>query len=238
MPRKHLIVGGIVKQQQQQAKLWMKIAREIKVASKEGGPNPEANPRLKAAIDKALRHNLSRESIHKNINGQKDDVNIEEIEYEAYGPNGLAIILKILTDNNNRTLSSIRGFLNKLPGNLSKSNTAKTVFEYKGIILVKKESFSLDNFFEKIIDFNINDLSETDDYFRIIALENDYYQVLEYLKKNNFGIIEAELNYIPLNSIDLTIEQREKLIRFLEQCDEDDDIQAVYTNYNWENEKD
>ncbi|RCT49462.1 YebC/PmpR family DNA-binding transcriptional regulator, partial [Ureaplasma parvum] len=98
MPRKHLIASGINKKQQQQAKSWMKSAKEIKAAAKMGGPNPEANPRLKVAIERALNNNLSRDSIERNINGaSKDADNLKELTYEGYGPNGLAIIVRALT---------------------------------------------------------------------------------------------------------------------------------------------
>ena len=145
MPRKHLIASGINKKQQMQAKIWMKLAKEIKAAAKVGGPNPEANPRLKAAIDKALQNNLSRESIDKNINGsQKDASALMDLEYEGYGPNGLGVIVKALTDNENRTVSALRGYFTKLDGKIAKQNSVKTNFNYSGEIILDKENLTED----------------------------------------------------------------------------------------------
>lgn len=232
MPRKHLIVSGIAKKQQQQAKIWMKIAKEIKASVKVGGSNIDSNPRLKAAIDKALQNNLSRDSIQKNINGsQKDESLMTDLEFEAYGPNGLAIIIKVLTDNNNRVLSSIRGYLNKFSGNLSKPNTAKTIFSYKGEIIISKEQLSEDDLLNEIIDFDIENIIENDDCFQIIINEKNFYEVRDNLKNKNFNIIESEIKYIPLSYANLNEEQFNKLEKFLDSCSNDDDIQSTITNF-------
>lgn len=232
MPRKHLIVGGIIKKQQQQAKVWMKIAKEIKAATKAGGSNIDANPRLKAATDKAIQNHLSRDSIQKNINSSiKDKTLLDDFEFEAYGPNGLAIIIQALSDNNNRILSSLRGYLNKLPATLSKINTAKTSFQYMGEIIIQKDGIDEDLILEKIIDFDMSDLIENDDCFQIIVSEKDFYLMRDALKTNNFKIIDSGIRYIPNNYVNLNQEQFNKLTKFLENCDYDDDIQNVFTNF-------
>ena len=161
MPRKHLIASQTNKKQQAQAKMWQKLAREIRAAVKVGGPNPEANPRLKSAINKALQNNLSRDSINKNINGcNKDTEKLETLEYEAYGPNGLQIIISVLTDNPNRSAGNIRGYLNKFNAKIAKPNSVKSFFEEKGYVIVpKKPNISIDSllvFFLSIHNFFIN----------------------------------------------------------------------------------
>mgnify|MGYP000094274489 CR=1 FL=1 len=232
MPRKHLIVGGIVKKQQQQAKIWMKIARDIKASARVGGPNIDANPRLKAAVDKAIQNNLSRESIQKNINSSiKDKSLLEDFEFEAYGPNGLAIIIKALCDNNNRIISSLRGYLNKIPASLSKINTAKTSFRYLGEIILNKKYLTEDLIFEKIIDFPVLDLIENDDCFQVIVEEKNFYLIRDTLKDANFDVIDSGIRYIPINHVNLNQAQFDKLTKFLENCENDDDIQDVYTNF-------
>lgn len=235
MPRKHLIASGINKKQQQQAKLWMKLAKEIKAAAKVGGPNPEANPRLKAAIDKALENNLSRDSIERNINGpSKDSAQLVDVEFECYGPNGLAIIIKAVTDNNNRLLSSVRGYLNKLPGEISKPNSVKMLFDYKGEIIIKKENNNFDEVFEKIIDINIDDLFELENCFQIITSEEEFNKVKDTIKEKGFKIIDSGIKYIPNSYVDLDKNQVEKLERFISSCDDDEDIQWVVTNFGEE----
>ena len=132
MPRKHLISSQTNKKQQNQARIWQKLAREIKAAVKVGGANVEANPRLKSAILKALQNNLSKESINKNINGAATDTeNIHVLEYEAYGPEGIQIIISAITDNVNRTISNVKSYLNKLGAKLAKQNSLKIFFEKK-----------------------------------------------------------------------------------------------------------
>ncbi len=235
MPRKHLIASGINKKQQQQAKLWMKLAKEIKAAAKVGGPNPEANPRLKAAIDKALENNLSRDSIEKNINGpSKDNAQLIDVEFECYGPNGLAIIIKAVTDNNNRLLSSVRGYLNKLPGEISKPNSVKMLFDYKGEIILEKENMDYDMLFEKILDLNIDDLFELENCFQIITSEQEFNNCKEFIKNIGLKIIDSGIKYIPNSYVDLNRLQVEKLERFISSCDDDEDIQWVVTNFGEE----
>ncbi len=235
MPRKHLIASGINKKQQQQAKTWMKLAKEIKAAAKVGGPNPEANPRLKAAIDKALENNLSRDSIQRNINGpDKDSAQIVDVEYECYGPNGLAIIVKALTDNQNRTLSNLRGYLNKLPGEISKPNSVKMLFDYKGEILIEKESYSEDDVLNKILECEMDDLVEMDNCFQIITSEGAFYNTRDFIKNAGFKIIESAVKFIPNSYTDLNTEQVQKLERFLDSCEDDDDIQWVVNNFGEE----
>lgn len=235
MPRKHLIASGINKKQQQQAKLWMKLAKEIKAAAKVGGPNPEANPRLKAAIDKALENNLSRDSIEKNINGTtKDASQLVDVEFECYGPNGLAIIIKAVTDNNNRLLSSVRGYLNKLPGEISKPNSVKMLFDYKGEIIIEKENLSYDDVFEKILDLDIDELFELENCFQIVVSENVFNNCNEAIKNKGLKIIDSGIKYIPNSYVDLDKSYVEKLERFISMCDDDEDIQWVVTNFGEE----
>lgn len=243
MPRKHLIAAGITKKQQTQAKIWMKLAKEIKAAAKVGGTNVESNPRLKAAIDKALQNNLSRESIEKNINGsQKDPTSLLDMEYEGYGPNGLGIIIKALSDNENRTVSALRGYFSKLNGKIAKQNSVKTNFSYDGEILIEKANLSEEKIMEillnildkmnDLVEDPIKDTIENEDCFQIITIPKYFYKIRDELLKNNeIKIIQSEIKYIPNEYVDLSQEDYLKLERFLNQCEEDDDIQWVVTNF-------
>lgn len=235
MPRKHLIASQTNKKQQSQAKVWQKLAREIRAAAKVGGSNIEANPRLKAAVQKALANNLSRESIDRNINGVNNDKEkLEVLEYEAYGPNGLQIIIHVLTSNPNRSAGNIRGYLSKLGGKIAKPNSVKTFFENKGIIIVpKSDKVSVDSLLELTMEYNILDILEHEDGYEIYTAPDCFYEVVELLKKNNIQIYASDLKLIanePIESLDESSEK--KLTNFIESCDEDDDIQWVVTNYN------
>ena len=240
MPRKHLIASGINKKQQMQAKIWMKLAKEIKAAAKVGGPNPEANPRLKAAIDKALQNNLSRESIDKNINGsQKDASALMDLEYEGYGPNGLGVIVKALTDNENRTVSALRGYFTKLDGKIAKQNSVKTNFNYSGEIILDKENLTEDKLMEVIFNIietlnateePIENTIENEDCFQVITNPKYFYKIRDEIKKE-LKVISSEIKYIPNDYVNLSQDEFNKLERFLNQCEDDDDIQWVITNF-------
>lgn len=232
MPRKHLIASGINKKQQQQAKIWMKCAKEIKAAAKIGGPNPEANPRLKAAIVRALQNNLSRESIEKNINGaNKDSSTLKELYYEGYGPNGMGIIIKALTDNEQRTISAIRGYFSKLHGNIAKPNSVMILFDELSEFVIDK-IFSEEKILEAVLECDIVDLVDDDDCYVLTAKPNEFVKINECLEKNNISTLSAEVRYIPQSTVSINDEHKPLYERFINQCEDDDDIQWVVTNCN------
>lgn len=235
MPRKHLVASQTNKKQQLQAKIWLKVAKEIKAAAKVGGPNPDANPRLKAAIDKALQNNLSRESIERNISGgQKDPSNMFTMEFECYGPNGLQIIVSALTDNQNRTASNLRGYLSKINGEIAKTNSVKSFFNRYGVIIILKDNnYSIDNIMESTMDFNVIDIIENEDHYQILTQPEDFYKVKDELTKNKFKLFESEIKLVAQSPLEIEDEKlNEKIDRFLNSCEDDDDIQWVITNLN------
>ena len=235
MPRKHLIASQTNKKQQAQAKMWQKFAREIRAAVKVGGPNPEANPRLKSAISKALQNNLSRDSINKNINGcNKDTEKLETLEYEAYGPNGLQIIISVLTDNPNRTAGNVRSYLNKFNAKIAKPNSVKTFFEEKGHIIVPKRSnISIDSLLELTMSNKILDILEQEDSFEIYVEPFDIYKAIDNLKNNNIEIFSSEVKFFSNQKVlELDEKVKQKLFDFINTCNDDEDIQWVVTNFD------
>ncbi len=234
MPRKHLIANQTNKKQQAQAKMWQKLAREIRASVKVGGPNPEANPRLKSAISKALQNNLSRESINKNINGSiKDTEKLETLEYEAYGPNGLQIIICVLTDNPNRSAGNVRGYLNKFNAKIAKPNSVKSFFEEKGYIIVpKKSNISVDYLLELTMENKVLDILEQEDCFEIYVEPFDIYKTVDNLKNNKVEIFSSEVKFFPNEKIsELDDKIKQKLSDFIDSCENDDDVQWVVTNF-------
>ena len=234
MPRKHLIASQTNKKQQNQAKLWQKLAKEIHAAVKVGGPNPEANPRLKSAIQKALVNNLSRDSINRNINGSnKDNDKLESFEFEAYGPNNLQIIIHALSDNINRVTANLNGYLNKLNGKFSKPNSVKIHFNNMGhIIVAKSPNINLDNIMEITLENKIIDIIEQEDCFEIFTDPQDVFNTVDNLNKSSLKIFNYETKLFPeekLTSLDDVTKQ--KLQNFINACENDDDIQWVVTNF-------
>lgn len=231
MPRKHLIASGINKKQQQQSKIWMKCAKEIKAAAKVGGPNPDANPRLKAAIQRALQNNLSRDSIQKNINGAtKDPEILKEILYEGYGPKGIAIIVKALTDNEQRTISNVRGYFSKLHGEISKPNSVKMLFNEYGVFLINKKYIDENRILEITMDFNVIDVHEFSEFYEVLVETNDFYKVKNAFDESQIQIESFEIKHIPVNEIEISEEEKIKLDKFFDSCEDDDDIQMVISN--------
>lgn len=232
MPRKHLIASSINKKQQQQSKVALKCVREIKAAVKVCGPNPEANPRLKAAISRALENNLTRETIQRNISNCKDSEVLKELMYEGYGPRGLAIIIKALTDNEQRTVSNIRGYFSKLKGELSKPNSVKMLFnEYGQFIIAKNDQISEDKILELTLNYNVVDLQHDESAFELLVMPEDFYNVKNLLTENsNLKILSSEIKLIPQTFVDVTEAEDALLQRFIDTCEDDDDIQWVVTN--------
>lgn len=233
MPRKHLVASQTSKKQQFQAKLWQKLAREIKAAVKVGGKNVEANPRLKAAVEKALQNNLSRDSIDRNINGPSNNEDSKIVDFECYGPNGIQIIVHGLTNNINRITSNLRGYLSKLHGEIAKPNSVRLFFDNYGVIVVyKKTGDSIDNLLELTMSYKIIDIFEADDGYEILTDPQDFYKVKEELIKHQYQIFDADIKLVPQNKIDnIDEDSKIRLERFIEACEEDEDIQWVITNY-------
>lgn len=231
MPRKHLIASGINKKQQYQAKLWMKAAKEIKAATKVGGPNPDSNPRLKAAIARGLNCNLSRDSIQKNINGAtKDESTLKDSFYEAYGPNGVGILIKTLTDNDQRTISAIRGYISKLGGQLAKPNSVMILFDELGEFIIESNKFSEDQILEATIENEITDLLKEDEYYILYSKPNDFFNIKDNLEKQNISFINSEIKYIPNQTVELANEYMDKMNKFMDTCENDEDISWIVTN--------
>ncbi|MBQ0045299.1 MAG: YebC/PmpR family DNA-binding transcriptional regulator [Mycoplasma sp.] len=233
MPRKHLVASQTNKKQQMQAKIWLKLAKEIKAAAKVGGPNIDANPRLKAAVDKALANNLSRESIDRNISGAaKDPANMTTVVYECYGPNGTQFIVTALTDNTNRTASNLRGYLGKINGQIARPNSVKIFFDnYAEFILLKNAKTNEDSILESLLAFNVVDIKEHEDNYEVLVDPSQFYDAKKALIDAGFSIHSGEVKLVAQDKKDITDEKvLEKLERFLDSCEDDDDIQSVVHN--------
>ena len=222
-------------------KLFTKLGRELAVAVKEGGSDPEMNNRLKDAIAKAKSNNMPNDTIERSIKraaGDVGNVNYEPITYEGYGPNGTAIIVDALTDNRNRTASNVRSAFTKGNGNVGTTGCVSFMFDRVGQILVEKEDvdMSADDLMLIALDAGAEDFNEEEEGYEILTQVEDLSKVRESLEQDKIPMVKSEITMLPQNYVKLTDEEDIKnMERILDLLDEDDDVQEVY--HNWEDEE-
>ncbi len=221
-------------------KIFTIIGREIAVAVKEGGPDPANNFKLATVIAKAKANNMPNDTIDRGIKkaaGEGSAVNYETCTYEGYGPNGIAIIVKCLTDNKNRTASNVRSAFTKGQGSIGTQGCVSYMFDECGQIIVDKEECDMeaDDLMMIALDAGADDFSDEDDSFEIITAPDALPDVVKALEDNKIPMAQAEVTMLPQNYITLTDETAIKnLQRTLDMLDEDDDVQNVYTNWDEE----
>lgn len=219
-------------------KIFTIIGREIAVAVKEGGPDPANNSKLRDVIAKAKANNMPNDTIDRGIKkaaGDANSVNYVVNTYEGYGPNGTAIIVDTLTDNKNRTASNVRNAFTKGGGNVGTSGCVSFMFDKKGQIIIDKEECEMDadELMMIVLDAGAEDFSEEEDSFEVLTAPEDFSAVRETLEKASIPMMEAEVTMIPQNWVELTDENDiKKMNRILDMLHEDDDVQAVY--HNWD----
>ena len=213
--------------------VFTKIIRELTVAAKEGGPIVEDNPRLRLAYDKALSANMAKDTINRAIQrgaGGQEGQNLEEVVYEGYAPGGVAVLIKTLTDNKNRTVSEIRHAFTKYGGNLGTSGSVAYMFEAKGKILVSADS-SNDDFYELALEHGATDLVDLDEgKSEIVCDPKDLSNLKEKLTENDYAVDASEVVMEAETNISLDAEQSEKNIKLTDVLEDLDDVQEVFTN--------
>ena len=219
-------------------KIFTIIGREIAVAVKEGGPDPENNSRLRDVIAKAKSNNMPNDTIERGIKkaaGDMGSVNYETVTYEGYGPSGTAIIVKALTDNKNRTAANVRNCFTKGHGSIGTQGCVSYMFDERGQIIVAKEDCELDadDLMMMALDAGAEDFNEEEDSFEILTAPADFSGVREALEKEGVVMADAEVTMIPQNYVTLESEEDITMInRILDLLDEDDDVQEVF--HNWD----
>ena len=225
-------------------KIFTIIGKEIVVAVKEGGANPENNSKLRDVIAKAKANNMPNDTIKRGIEraaGDANSVNYVVNTYEGYGPNGTAIIVDTLTDNKNRTAANVRNCFTKGGGNVGTTGCVSYMFDHKGQIIIAKEDCDIDadDLMMMALDAGAEDFSDEDDSYEIITAPEDFSQVRESIEKEGIKMAEAELTMIPQNYVDIDDpEVVKKFTRIIDMLEEDDDVQAVYHNANLPEEDD
>lgn len=219
------------------SKTFTKVIKEITVAAKLGGGDPAANPRLRSAIALAKSVNMPNDNINKAISkgvgGDKSE-NWENITYEGYGPNNVAVIVECLTDNRNRTISSVRSIFTKNNGNIGATNSVMYMFDRKGLIEIDKSKIDEDTLTEHAIEAGAEDIDTTDDEVFVVEVSpNDLGDAHQYLEDKGIEIKTSSINLIPQN--ELVIEDETKaaqVIKFIDALEDDDDVQNVYSNFD------
>jgi YebC/PmpR family DNA-binding regulatory protein len=216
-------------------RLFTKIIREITVAARESGGDPEANPRLRTVIAKAKEANMPKDNIEKAIKkgtGEIAGYNLEEVFYEAYGPSGVAIMIDAMTDNRNRTTAEIRSILTKNGGNLGENGCVAWIFDMKGMIAVSSEKYDENTVMELALEAGASDIKNENDTWEIIAEPEDYTDVLKALTEKGIEIIMSEVMRIPKTTVKLDEKNASKVLSLMEKLEDNEDVQAVAANFD------
>lgn len=212
-------------------KIFSRIVKEISIAVKEGGPDLEANSRLRLAIQNAKGANMPKDNIERAINkADKEGADLQEVTFEGYAPHGVAVFIECLTDNNQRTVSQVRSIFNKKGGNLGTNGSLSFIFDHKGVFTVKKNDLDPDEFQLEIIDAGIEDCEVEDDVFILTTALEDFGSIQKKLDEMGVEIENAELQRIPNTTKELTGIDAKKVLKIIEEFEELDDVQNVYHN--------
>ena len=225
------------KADKQRSKIFSKLSKEISVAAKMGDKDPNMNPRLRSAIQAARSANMPKDNIERAIDksSANNETNFENLRYEGFGPDKIAVIVEALTDNKNRTASNIRTIFQKSGGNLGTQGSASHNFSQLGIIKINKEEISDENIFELAIESGADECISNNDFHEIQCNINEIYNVKKKLEKTIVNFISTEIEWVPLNSVDVDKNRVDVAIEFLETLEDDDDVQSVYSNINLRN---
>tara|TARA_B100000900_G_scaffold404222_1_gene412303 strand:+ start:130 stop:852 length:723 start_codon:yes stop_codon:yes gene_type:complete len=220
------------KADKQRSKIFSKLSKEITVAAKLGDKDPAMNPRLRSAIQSARSANMPKENIERAINKStiNTELNFENLRYEGFGPEKVAVIVETLTDNKNRTASNIRTIFQKSGGSLGTQGSASHNFNQLGIIKIPKSEISDEEIFELALEAGAQECISNNDFHEIQSKINEIYNVKKELEKKINNFISTEIEWIPLNSVEISKEKQEDLINFFELLEEDDDVQNIYSN--------
>ncbi len=220
------------KADKQRAAVFSKLSREITVAAKLGDKNPDMNSRLRSAIQAARSANMPKDNIERAIDKSSVNLglNFENLRYEGFGPDKVAVIVETLTDNKNRTASNIRTIFQKAGGSLGTQGSASHNFNQMGVIKIDKNEISEEKIFELAIDAGAEECKTNDILHEVHCPVNEIYNVKKKLENNINNFISTEIEWIPLNDVKVSNEQQEKLLEFFETLEDDDDVQNIFSN--------
>jgi len=220
------------KADKQRSKIFSKLSKEITVAAKLGDKDPALNPRLRSAIQAARSSNMPKDNIERAIEKSSTitGANFENLRYEGFGPDKIAVIVETLTDNKNRTASNIRTIFQKSGGSLGTQGSASHNFQQLGVIKINKKEISDEHIFELAINSGAEECISSENYHEIHCSINEIYNVKKELEKTIHNFISTEIEWIPLNNINIQQDMKETVIEFLETLENDDDVQSIFSN--------
>ena len=213
--------------------IFTRLSKDISLAARQGGGDIDMNPSLRLAVKKAKTSNMPSANIERAIKkgtGDLPGVKFEDFEYEGYGPNSVAILIEVMTDNKNRTLPEIRSIMTKNGGNLGESGCVNWMFERKGILSVKLSDVTEDGLMDILVNVDVDDINVDDEFYEIITKPEDFQEINSLLEKNEIQF-EGEVSLVPQNLIQLSIEEADKVVKLLELIENHDDVQKVHTNF-------
>lgn len=215
------------------SRTFTRIGKEITIAAKAGGPDPDTNPRLRVLMQNAKAANMPKDTVERAIKKatEKDSSDYKEIVYEGYGPFGIAIVVEAATDNNTRTVANVRSYFNRYGGSLGTQGSLSFMFDHKSVFKIKpKEGVDLEELELELIDYGVDELEADEEEIDIYGAFEEFANIQKYLEENGFEIISAEFERIPTDLKEVTEEQRATLDKLLEKFEEDDDVQNVFHN--------
>lgn len=220
-------------------KIFTRLIREITIAARQGGGDPDGNPRLRLAIDNAKAANMPADNIERAIKkatGELEGAQISELIYEGYGPGGVAILVEVATDNKNRTVAEIRHVFSKGTGNMGETGSVAWMFERKGVITVRRDGKSEDDMMEIILDLGADDLSTEEDFFEVTTSLESFETVRKGLLEKKLTNENASLQWTAKNLTPVKGDDAEKLMKLIENLEECDDVQNVFSNADFPEE--
>ncbi|MBD3415008.1 MAG: YebC/PmpR family DNA-binding transcriptional regulator [Candidatus Aminicenantes bacterium] len=236
----HSIKHKKAAQDAKRGKIFTKIIKEISVAARMKGGDPDKNPRLRQAIDHAKSVNMPSDNIERAIKkgtGELEGVDYEEISYEGYAPGGVAVFIEALTDNKNRTVSELRHIFSKHGGNIGESGCVAWMFDRKGYMVVEKSEASEEELMDMILEAGAEDLKDDGSNWEIITAPNDYETVNNALNENDIQMDTSSISYIPQNYVTLEGKKAQQCLKLIEELEDHDDVQHVWANFDIDEEE-
>ena len=215
------------------ARVFTKLGKQITIAVRESGPEPDTNPRLRVLITQSKKENMPKENVERAIKKaiSKDEADYKEMIYEGYGPNGIAIVIETATDNPTRTVANIRSYLTRHGGSLGTSGCLQFLFDHKCVFkIAPKDGVSLEDLELELIDFGVDELVEDEDNIILYGDFQSYSSIQKYLEENGFEIFSAEFERIPNDLKELNEEQKAQVNKLLDKIEDDEDVQNVFHN--------
>jgi YebC/PmpR family DNA-binding regulatory protein len=214
-------------------KMFTKLIKELTIAAREGGGDPAANPRLRLAVDNAKAANMPQDNIERAIKkatGELEGVTYHELTYEGYGPAGVAVLVEVATDNKNRIVAEVRHLFSKYGGSMGETGSVAWMFDRKGVITLQKQGWSEDDIMELILDAGAEDLQSEEEFFEIQTPLESFEPVRKTIADKNLSIENASLQWIAKNTLPVSGDEAERVMKLIEALEDNDDVQNVYSN--------